>query len=331
MVRWLWVSVLMFAAVTKTYQLMAYPGRAARFFGSHWLTVAVIEIHVAVAICLVFGQAGPRARYTATLWFLILSTLSLWKGLAGETSCGCFGEFAISPWVTFALDAAAVVSCSLGESTRPRFRSMRCLAWSLAITLPGIVAVAGVFSAPRHIVSDENGSDGYAANWGGGPICYDPAGLKGQPFLLMRYLEGGEVLGRGSWLAVVYRPDCRRCGGVLQDCDHLSRELGANGNPIRIAAIEIPSPDGRSAAERRAPFITCRLRSRAGGYQIDTPIAVFVQEGIVQASWFGRLPRAAELLGGPTAACAIAESEVKSPSTDMSGDCVSFVFPEKSI
>jgi hypothetical protein len=45
----------------------------------------------------------------ALVFFTALAAASLKLALLGESSCGCFGRLKVNPWLTFALDAAAVV------------------------------------------------------------------------------------------------------------------------------------------------------------------------------------------------------------------------------
>ncbi len=42
--------------------------------------------------------------------FGLFACVSLYKGLSGEASCGCFGQVEISPWWTLTMDLAAVAA-----------------------------------------------------------------------------------------------------------------------------------------------------------------------------------------------------------------------------
>jgi hypothetical protein len=45
--------------------------------------------------------------------FSVFACVSLYLALAGQTSCSCFGRLAVSPWVSFGVDVAAVASLAI--------------------------------------------------------------------------------------------------------------------------------------------------------------------------------------------------------------------------
>lgn len=56
---------------------------------------------------LVSGAWPTLSWAAAVLTFTGFAGLSLYAGLVGRASCGCFGDHHVSPWYAFAVDVAA--------------------------------------------------------------------------------------------------------------------------------------------------------------------------------------------------------------------------------
>ncbi|MBI3462294.1 MAG: hypothetical protein HY000_04430 [Planctomycetes bacterium] len=77
---------------------------------SRWTVLALLEVEFFLGVWLVSGYAA-RASWRAVLaFFSLLAGLSLYLGLSGAPSCGCFGRLSINPWYVFVLDVVAVVT-----------------------------------------------------------------------------------------------------------------------------------------------------------------------------------------------------------------------------
>ena len=76
----------------------------------HWHT-AVIEAEALLGIWLLTGAAPRLLWLAALLGFSLLAGVSLYLGIKGQPSCGCFGaKLTVNPWWALALDLAAVAS-----------------------------------------------------------------------------------------------------------------------------------------------------------------------------------------------------------------------------
>ncbi len=73
--------------------------------------VAAIEVEALLGLWLLTG-AYPRILWLAgTLSFSLLASVSLYLGIEGQPSCGCFGEkLSVSPWYALGLDLAAIAA-----------------------------------------------------------------------------------------------------------------------------------------------------------------------------------------------------------------------------
>ena len=74
------------------------------------VVTTVPEFELFLGIVLLAGLWPQVTWYAAVLFFGALAGLSLYKGLSGDASCGCFGKVQVSPWYTLALDILAVAA-----------------------------------------------------------------------------------------------------------------------------------------------------------------------------------------------------------------------------
>ncbi len=71
-----------------------------------------------VGVWLLSGLARQAAALTGVTLFAVLGAVSLYLGLIGQSSCGCFGRIEVSPWWTLAADvfcAGALAVASFGR------------------------------------------------------------------------------------------------------------------------------------------------------------------------------------------------------------------------
>jgi Protein of unknown function (DUF1573) len=125
--------VLLLAAAFKVHAFWAGSNAAISLFSSPRWQVALIELETLLGLWLLTGLYPWSAWLAATAGFSLLASISLYLGLLGQPSCGCFGRVAVNPWSTFALDVAAVAALwhwrpqPLPWPTRLGGFSMHCL------------------------------------------------------------------------------------------------------------------------------------------------------------------------------------------------------------
>ena len=77
-----------------------------------WRLAAVVE--AVLGLWLLTGLFARPLWWTSLLWFCGLAGASLYLGVVGEPTCGCFGEkLPLSPEYAFALDVTAVAALAL--------------------------------------------------------------------------------------------------------------------------------------------------------------------------------------------------------------------------
>jgi hypothetical protein len=101
-------GLILAAAGMKAYALALDPLVQDWFLASPRLLIAVIEAEVLLGLWLLSGWS-PRAGWVAALgFFAVMAGTSLYLAATGQTSCGCFGQVPVNPWLTFAVDLTAI-------------------------------------------------------------------------------------------------------------------------------------------------------------------------------------------------------------------------------
>ena len=114
-VRILLGVVLLGAAVLK----VLWPGDVSDLGNSlGWLSDPAWRLAAAaeavLGLWLLTGLFRRALWWAALLWFCGLAGTSLYLGVVGQPTCGCFGEkLPVSPWYAFGLDVTAVATLAL--------------------------------------------------------------------------------------------------------------------------------------------------------------------------------------------------------------------------
>ena len=141
--------VLLVAAWLKVQGLASSPASPESAFGSSRLYFATIEVEIILGLWLLSGWWARAVRVVSLVCFTAFAGMSLYLGLIGQSSCGCFGEVKVNPWLTLGLDSAAVVALLLtkpasttGLQERGNLRHLFAIGLG---TVAFLVLFAGVF------------------------------------------------------------------------------------------------------------------------------------------------------------------------------------------
>ncbi len=141
--------LLLLAAGFKAHALWVDPAPIVGLFASPRWQVAFIEAELVLGIWLLSGAYPRRAWLAACVAFLLFAGTSLYLGLAGQASCGCFGRLAVSTWTALALDLGALFALWISRPAEVNLRllsvaSFRPSALRLC-AVAAVVTVAGIF------------------------------------------------------------------------------------------------------------------------------------------------------------------------------------------
>ena len=103
-------AILIAAALLKGYQLATAPVVGSGLFSSRAFLIALVEFEWLLGVWLLSGLYPRRAWQVALACFAGFACVSLYKGLSGDASCGCFGRVEVSQRWTLVLDLGAVLA-----------------------------------------------------------------------------------------------------------------------------------------------------------------------------------------------------------------------------
>ena len=92
--------LLVVAAVLKGWQLLTEPMANNDIWTNRIFLILTVEFEIALGIWLLSGLFKKAAWMATISCFSLFSFVSLYKGLAGAESCGCFGSVHVNPWIT---------------------------------------------------------------------------------------------------------------------------------------------------------------------------------------------------------------------------------------
>jgi len=234
------------------------------------------------------------------LCFSVFSAITLYKGITGYASCGCFGAVHVNPWITlFAIDLPAVITLSI---FRPRLsfspvlsflrkkKSMKALIVEFITPLPSprrfVTAVAIgftvlsvttpilAFNKPAMVTSSYE--------------VIEPATWVGKKLPILEHIDIAESLKKGIWLVLLYHYDCPDCAVTIPKYENMARDLEGNEDFLRIALIAVP-PYGRGQVSENCPCVLGRLDETKEWF-VTTPAVVLLTDGQVTATWEEKAP-----------------------------------------
>lgn len=212
------------------------------------LRFAVMEAEALLGLWLLSGWAKRSAWFFAVAFFLVVAGFSLYLGLMGQSSCGCFGRIHVSPWNAFALDVtclAALVIC------RPSFRrtggEKSIISNFLREALPMAGGVCAIFAVGLGCVLLAGGSrpDDFLARLRGEQLSVEPPVTD----------IGADVAGRIRQFTV----------RIHNHTDRTTKIVGGTANCSCLATSDLPVmiPPGES----RPVSVVVAFRGSAGLFQ----------------------------------------------------------------
>jgi hypothetical protein len=112
-------GLLFAAAVLKGWQLLTEPVSNNDIWSYRPFLILQVEFELALAIWFLSGVFKKGAWLAALTCFSVFSAVTLYRGLTGAASCGCFGSVHVSPWITLsAIDVPAVIALPPSQAGR---------------------------------------------------------------------------------------------------------------------------------------------------------------------------------------------------------------------
>lgn len=249
------------------------------------LTAMVVQVELGLAALLLFGCWPKRTLLATAVMFAFLGLFSSYREWAGYESCGCFGSFQASPWITAALDVGLLFLAAWGAWRSPAGNQYQLKRFRFA---SGVYAALGLLAAAGMITSTPSSLSNVAFADASGLIVLEPKAWIGKPFPLAPHLSPKIPLLKGHWTILIHHHDCPHCKDAVL---HYER-LALAESDQRIVLIETP-PYGEIPISEQGAMRTRLSDSRE--WFIRTPIEIQVDAGVVVSASLDLPAIAAEL------------------------------------
>ncbi|NQT15402.1 MAG: hypothetical protein HQ582_21780 [Planctomycetes bacterium] len=276
--------VLLAAAGLKGHQLATEPIVATGLLHGRWFLIGLVEVELLFGLWLLIGLYPEWTWRAAVACFAFFSCVTLAKALSGEPSCGCFGKVPVQPLHMLVFDVgviALLLRCrpvrvesrySLGLRTFTVRLSAISAVW-LLIGIPAAVAMGSYEPSRLTEEGDVLGNDE--------SVVLEPETWGGKRFPLVKHVDIGDKLLRGTWLVLLYDHECSACRDAVSKYEELAEDLSRNPDCPAIAIVECPPYANEASLSEDACAVRGRLRNTKR-WRVPAPVAILVDEGEVQ-------------------------------------------------
>ena len=282
-------GLLIVAGALKGWQLITEPVANNSIWTWRPFMVLQVDFELALGIWLLSGLFKKAAWLTALLCFSAFSLITLYKGISGAESCGCFGTVDVNPWLTlFAIDIPSFICLWVFRPVllfKRKPKTMRTLIHEFITPLPSIsrfvtttclaLLILGVttpilaFNEPAKITSSYE--------------VLEPKTWVGKKLPILEHIDIEKQLEQGNWLVLFYHHDCPDCARAIPKYERIAREMAGNEDFLRIALIEVP-PYGQRPISDNSPCTIGRLANTKKWF-VTTPTVALLTNCKVKYIW----------------------------------------------
>lgn len=278
------VGALLLASATLKLHLLL---TAAPVVSNDWLATPLVQWlavgwESALALWLFTGWRAKVSRMLAISTFGTFAVVSLRQVVIGQTSCGCFGELTVNPWIVFWMDVAVLAFLTMWDPERATAEKRR--GWSRPIMSGGLVAIAALaatvvnlsLAGARQLSDDLPMSDS--------TVIVEPEQWLGKKFPLIHHIEANESLVSGRWLVLFHRQDCEACKPAIPAVLSYAYDHQDDSDRKRVAIIEVPMAN----SPKPLSVTPGRLCSRghlnsSHNWRVQTPLICSVHDGVLES------------------------------------------------
>jgi len=128
--------LLVLASALKAYHLVTVPVISPVPWESWPIFLVFIPLEMGLGIWLLSGLFKKAGWLLAVICYIVFTLSTLYRGLIGEESCGCFGPIDVNPWITlFAVDVSILLGLLI---FRPRGEKLLPPPWPSAVHFFGV-------------------------------------------------------------------------------------------------------------------------------------------------------------------------------------------------
>ena len=289
--------LLLVAAILKGWQLLTEPMVNEGVWTSRPFSIVQVELELFLGTWLLSGLFKKAAWLVTTMCFVMFSVVTLYKGVTGAESCGCFGSVHVSPWITLlAIDLPAGAAMAMFRPTfllrqqttgrtighgKPEF--IKAFANELLVPIPSKLRLGAVGGFLLFLLTASTAimalNDPARVNSNYRVLVPDMWVNKQLP-IINDIDIGDEQLETGSWLILLHDDGCERCRkAVLAFCQIADRESSGN---IDFAVIQIPPV---SELNLDSKSVSCGYLPGNREWLVTTPIVILLVDGFVKTVW----------------------------------------------
>jgi thiol-disulfide isomerase/thioredoxin len=288
----MWIAgiFLIGASILKIHQLVTEPIISRGLWESWEFFLIQIPLELGLGIWLVCGLFRKAGWLLGLIAFGGFIGITLFKGITGEASCGCFGVVKVNPWIT--LIVVDIPIFLLLAIFRPKGEKLFPPPWPKAAHFFAIAIPTFILLPAIEYVLITNKPPMKAEK-------YEVIDIKQwqnrQRWSLLDYIDMKEQLQNGEWVVLMYHNDCPDCREAIPVYEKMYKDL--TGNNINMAFIEMPPyEDGKQQLVKPDSIVTRGRLSEAKKWYVQTPVVVVLRDGKVLKAWQGSAPTFDELL-----------------------------------
>lgn len=285
--------IILTAALLKAWQLASVPSLGGGLLHARWFNILVVEFELLFGTWLIFGLL-PEWTWLATIaCFMVFTSVSLFKALSGEASCGCFGAVTIHPWITATADIGVIgllmffhpkdiwvyrnnLLLDFYAVFRKRIFAMMVLVWFF-LTIP----VTYMMLSAKTLDASELG-EVFSGVYGSNTITLKPEQWLHQDFSLSQYTNIKNHLDQGIWLVLLHTHTCSSCQESVRLYRELAVEFAPHKTAPKIAMIELPPYESQQTAENPDDPVLYGKLDKSRQWKIRSPALLLIDNHNVQ-------------------------------------------------
>ncbi|NIT59612.1 MAG: hypothetical protein GWN00_26355 [Aliifodinibius sp.] len=287
-------ALLIVSGVLKGWQLLTEPVANNSIWTWRPFMVLQVDFELALGIWLLSGLFKKAAWLAVISCFSLFSSVTLYKGITGAESCGCFGTVHVNPWITlFAFDIPSVIALLVFRpvlSLKRKAESMRILIQEFITPLPSISRFASTTCLVLLILGITtpilalNKPAKITASY----EVLEPETWVAKKLPILEYIDIGKQLRKGNWLVLLYHHDCPDCAVAIPKYEQMASDFAGNEDFLRIALIEVP-PYAQGQISGNSACVPGRLAAVKQWF-VTTPAVALLTDGKVTSAWEAKAP-----------------------------------------
>jgi hypothetical protein len=242
--------------------------------------VALVQAELLMAVWLFSNYRPKWCRRVAIVCCGCFFLVAAIEGLAGYSSCGCFGRAHVNPWLTAGFDATAFIGLLASKARVSRLPTWKRVAWlAVVLTISSVAWCRVVWFRPMLLRGDTvQKPDSTPKLPDDGIIVIEAETWLGKPLPLVNFINDGQSLLRGDQLVVLYHYDCESCQRAISMYARASLE----GNIPALTLVAMP-PYGEAEQSNLANLGSVRLLrlSSQREWFAPTPVVMLLKDGLV--------------------------------------------------